>query len=213
MSRHSKTQGANWLNALLGVSQFILLAILVFGGLWLLITLPVWRPDAPRIPLDMTLVVDPNSSLIEIAPAALPLDTARIVDWRGDLRLKFTNPWHQWLYLFFGLQVVALVMFSIRYIRHFVASVAEGKVLTRDNARLLRWAGILMILGSLYAPGASALLSHWVLPGVEAEGARLHVGWPGPGTGGDITTGWLMLIISEALRRGAELEEDQALTV
>ncbi len=208
-----RTLGAQWLNILLAISQFVLLCILVFGVLWLVITVPVWFPGAPRIPLPLSVAVDPGSSLLEVAPDALPLDSVHIEDWRGDLEVRFTNPWHQWLYIFFGLQIVALVMFSLRYTRHFVAAVAEGRMLTLDNARRLRNAGILVIVASIYAPGAASLLSHWVITGVEAEGARLLVDWSGELRSGDLTTGWLILIIAEALRRGAVLEEEQSLTV
>jgi hypothetical protein len=186
--RRRGTHGAGWLTGVLTVFQL---------GIGL-----------------VAVAIDPTTT--DLLPAERVSDVLREVNVeriRGDLAVKLENPWSQWLYIFFGLQQIVIVLLVVTLLRKVVASVAHGEALSRANAKRLRWVGLLFLLEAVYAPGISSLLTGRLLDAVVVPGAKLLVDWGTDLGGHNFVTGWIVLVLSEVFRRGAELREDQAFTV
>jgi hypothetical protein len=73
--------------------------------------------------------------------------------------------------------------------------------------------GGLLILESLFGPGASILISKLTLHGVDTVGGTLTVNWFRDFAQGGFVSGWIVLILSEVFRQGAEMKQDQSLTI
>jgi hypothetical protein len=212
--RRRGTHGAGWLNGLLAVFQIGIGIIVVGVALWLVISLPLWWADAPRPMLPMAVAIDPTAT--DLLPAESVTGVLREVSVeriRGDLAVQFASPWAQWLYIFFGLQQVVIVYLVVSLLRKVVASAARGVALSRENAKRLRWVGLLFLLEAVYAPGVSSLLTGRLLDDVAVPDAKLLVDWGSDLGSHNFVTGWIVLVLSEVFRQGAELRDDQAYTV
>jgi len=211
MSHRSNDHGARWLHRLLSL-VYGGLAILVAGlAVWLVVSFPLWWPGAPRLPLP---------GLVEFPAAAWPvLDAAansggfEIDAVHGVVTARFDNPWHQWVGLLLGAVSLALMALAAGLLRLIVGSLAQGDVFSRANARRLRWLGALLLVESFYTPLFAILLSRWIVAGRTAGGAPLGVDWGLEIDGASFATAWVVLILSEVFRQGADLRDDQTLTV
>lgn len=213
MTRNQRTHGAGWLSRLLAVFQGLVLLIAAAAALWLVISFPLWWYDAPRIPLPVSVAVAGHEQLITLPPEAAgigEIDTGR---WRGDLEIRFANAWAQWFYVAVGLGQILLVALIFHYLRVATGSFARGEGLSRSTARSLRWAGGLMILEAIIAPGIAAIVSTLVVNQLSVAKGTLTMDWMSEFGQSSFISGWVVLILSEAVRQGAELLDDQSLTV
>ena len=70
-----------------------------------------------------------------------------------------------------------------------------------------------MILEAIVAPGTAMLASALVIHQLEITEGSLMVDWLSDFGRNGFIGGWVVLILSEAVRQGADLRDDQALTV
>jgi len=211
MSHRSNDHGARWLHRLLSLVYGCLACVVVALAVWLVVSFPLWWPGAPRLPLP---------GLVEFPAAAWPvLDAAaspagvEIDAVHGIVKARFVDPWHQWAGLLLGAASLALMALAVGLLRLIVGSLAQGDVFSRANARRLRWLGALMLAESLATPLFAILLSRWIVAGLTAGGAPLGVDWGPEIDGASFATAWVVLILSEVFRQGADLRDDQTLTV
>lgn len=211
--RSFRTHGAGWLTKLIGLLQTLVLIALAACVLWLIISFPLWWGDAPRLALPLAVGITPAADLVTYADTADSLQHRELSRVRGDLTVKFANPWTQWIYIFCAVLEILLVFMITGILRRIVGSIAKGQAFSGMNARRLRWLGLLFITESVYGTGVSALLTSRVIKGMELNGGQLHVDWTSEVGQASFITGWIILVLSEVFRQGAELQTDQSLTV
>jgi hypothetical protein len=172
-----RTHGAKWLALLLGFGQFLITVAVIGTTVWLVVTFPVWFSGAPRLPLPVEVSVIPDSDFLTLEPGTSPFREYEMGRLEGELEVKFEGAWTQWIYIFFALQEFLLIMFILVFLQRIVASTATGEAFSRANAKRLRWVGGLLILESLFGPGAATLISKLTLHGVDTIGGTLSVNW------------------------------------
>lgn len=213
MTPTTRTHGARWLAKLLSLGQ-ILVAILVAASAgWLLVTFPVWFADAPRLPLPIEVAVSPDHEILKLEQGTSPFREFEFDRFSGDLKVKFENAWTQWLFVFFALQEFVLVLLILMFLQKIVASIATGQAFSSTNAKRLRWVGGLMILEALFGPGASAMISGLAIKSLQTAGGEMTVNWFRDFAQGGFFTGWVVIILSEVFRQGAEMKQDHSLTI
>ena len=163
---------------------------------------------------DMALGVD---VWFNPAPVAWALEgdgsrAARIVHGVGAVRFQ-RLPWPD-LAVLLAVSMLRLLLWLpvLQQLRKLLADLSVGRPFVRENADRLRnlgWALILVELTLAALRMAEGLYVAW-----QFEGQGLEL-WPFrldlPVTG--LFVGAALLVAAEAFRRGAQLEEDQALTV
>lgn len=213
MNRSKRTHGARWLAKLLGLGQILITITVAATAIWLLVTFPVWFPDAPRLALPVEVAVFPDGDFLSLKTETSPFQEYELKGLAGELEVKFSGAWTQWVFVFFGLLEFLLVLLILVFLRKIVSSIATGEAFSTTNAKRLRWVGGLLILEALFAPGASTLVSGMAIKGVETAGGELTVNWFRDFGQGGFFTGWIILILSEVFRQGAEMKQDQSLTI
>lgn len=197
-----------------------LLKSLVDLGFWAIVVL---------VPVYVALVVvgylrsgDPDMALgVDVwfnpAPAAWVLEgdgsrAARIVHGVGAVRFQ-QLPWPDLAVLLTSSMLRLLLALPVlQQLRRLLGALSVGRPFVRENADRLRklgWAVILVELALSALRMAEGLYVAWQFerPGLELWPFRLDV----PVSG--LFAGVVLLVVAEAFRRGAQLEEDQALTV
>lgn len=206
-------QGVRWLHRLLSLSYCLVVILAVVTAVWLLVSLPVWYPDAPRVPLlGMVMVPAAAWPTLVTAPDA-GVSELEIVEVHGILRARFENPWSHWVFLFIfslGVGLCAVVLFLLLRI---VGSIADRDVFTRANARRLRWLGLALVVEAVASPVAVYAMSRLAIGGVTVAGAPFAVDWKSEFDWTSFVGAWIVLILSEVFRQGADLRDDQSLTV
>ena len=137
---------------------------------------------------------------------------ARIVHGVGAVRFQ-RLPWPDLAVLLTTSMLrLLLPLLVLHQLRRLLGTLSEGRPFVRDNADRLRklgWAVILVELTLATLRMAEGLYVAWRFerPGLELWPFRLDL----PVSG--LFVGAVLLVVAEAFRRGAQLEEDQALTV
>jgi len=163
---------------------------------------------------DMALGVDVWFNPV---PAAWVLEgdgsrAARIVHGVGAVRFQ-QLPWPDLAVLLTSAMLRLLLALPVlQQLRRLLGALSVGRPFVRENADRLRklgWAVILVELALAMLRTAEGLYVAWRFerPGLELWPFRLDL----PVSG--LFVGAVLLVAAEAFRRGAELEEDQALTV
>ena len=205
--------GAGWLARLLTLATAAIGALLVAGVLWLLVSCPLWWPGAPRLPLPAWVELPAAAAPTPDPATAAQLEDIALRHLRAEVELRFAGPWRQWLYVFFALQELALLVVALLLLRHVVSDLSRGNVFTHANARRLRWLGLVLLVEAIYAPGISSALSQWLTGGLTFAGEPLRIDWRQSLGGAGLASAWIVLVLSEAFRQGADLREEQSLTV
>jgi|GEM_PF-2662079 len=213
MTGTTRTHGARWLARLLSLGLILVAILAAASAAWLLVTLPVWFSGAPRLPLPIEVAISPDHEALTLEPGTSPFREYEIDRFRGDLKVKFEGAWTQWLFVFFALQEFILILLILMFLRKIVASIATGEAFSATNARRLRWVGGLIILEALFGPGASTLISWLAIKGLQTAGGELTVNWFRDFSQAGFVAGWIILILSEVFRQGAEMKRDQSLTI
>ena len=213
MTRTNRTHGAKWLARILGLGQLLIAIVIAVTAGWLLVSFPVWFPDPPRLDLPMDMEISPDTGLLPLEPGSSGVRDLKMNRLVGELELKFESPWAQWIFIFLVLQEFVLILLVLMFMQKIVASIATGEAFSQANAGRLRWVGGLLILAALFGPGASTLVSQMALRGMEIGGASLTVNWFREFGQGEFISGWIVLILSEVFRQGAEMQKDQSLTI
>lgn len=211
--RAGGAHGAGWLARLLTLATAIVGTLLTAGLLWLLISCPLWWPGAPRLPLPATVELAAGQAPAPDPATAANLQGIELRHLRADVDVRFAGAWRQWLYVFFALQELALLVVAWLLLRHVVGDIARGEVFSRANASRLRWLGLVLLVEAIYAPGISSALSSWLTGDVTFGGEPLRIDWRQTFSSAGLGGAWIVLVISEAFRQGADLREEQSLTV
>jgi hypothetical protein len=213
MTRTTHTHGARWLAKLISLGQLVIAVLVAASAGWLLVTFPVWFADAPRIPLPVEVGISPDHEILTLEEGTSPFREFTFDRISGDLKVKFEGAWTQWLFVFFALQEFVLVLLILMFLQKIVASIATGEAFSAVNAKRLRWVGVLMIIEAIFGPGASAMISGLVIKNLQTVGGEVTVNWFRDFAQGGFFTGWIILILSEVFRQGAEMKQDQSLTI
>jgi hypothetical protein len=137
---------------------------------------------------------------------------ARIVHGVGAVRFQ-ELPWPDLVVLLATSMLRLLLALPVlQQLRKLLGALSQGRPFVRENADRLRklgWAVILVELALATLRMAEGLYVAWQFerPGLELWPFRLDL----PVSG--LFVGAVLLVVAEAFRRGAQLEEDQALTV
>jgi hypothetical protein len=210
MARIQNTHGARPLSRLMAVLVGIVLAVAVATSIWLVVSFPLWWADAPRIGLPVGVSVEGADLPIGLGSE---LGQIEAETWRGELEIELSNAWSQWFYTVVLLGQILLAALILNRLRRVVAAFSRGEGLHQDTARNLRWAGGLMVLESIVSPAIGATVSWLALQYTSASGVPLGVDWSSEFSQHGFLAGWVLVILSEALRQGAELRDEQSLTV
>ena len=70
-----------------------------------------------------------------------------------------------------------------------------------------------LIIEAIFGPGASTLIAKVALHGFDFTGGELTVNWFRDFASGGFFTGWIILILSEVFRQGADMKREQSLTI
>lgn len=213
MTRQNRTHGAGWLVRLLALGQIFMGFVLAATALWLLATLPVWWSDPPRLPLNIEVAINPETDFITLDLESSPFREYELGRITGELKVKLAGAWAQWIYLVFALLEIVLIFLILHFLRKIVRSVSTGEIFSGVNAKRLRWVGSLLIIESLFYGGASALITGMNIHDLNVTGSELTVHWFLEISHGGFISGWILLILSEVFRQGAEMKQDQSLTI
>jgi hypothetical protein len=184
---------------------------LVATGLGLLVVL-----------LAFSFLIDFHSDNLTLSlPVAVQVDApiqtvgggteAQFEKLRGNLRF----PARQGPFLSWSLAVVVLILAYLLWIvtqlRHVFRSLSHGLPFAAENARRIRWVGLAVVFGEL---ARAAIIYYWsyytsmrfTVSGLQfTAAADLNLITMVSGLG--------ILVIAEAFREGARLQEDQSLTI
>jgi Protein of unknown function (DUF2975) len=148
---------------------------------------------------------------------ALEGDRARaagVVTGVADVRFQ-QLPWPDLLGLLAISMLRTLLWLPVLYqLRKLLGALAVGRPFVRENAERLRrlgWTLILVVLSLTVLRLGEGLYMYlaWQVRRPDVELWPLTLDLPLPG----LFVGAVLLVVAEAFRRGAQLEEDQALTV
>lgn len=199
------------LTTLVSIAYFGLLVL----GLLVLIGLPVAKlvaGDDPEWVIGLTV---PVASVDEDATVLTRWGNARLEteSMRGSFRLPVSIlPWWLfgvlWAYSAAG---IAIMLMFLHHLRRIFQRVESGAPFDATNPLRLRWLGLLALALALLEGLSELVTSLAVRGGLISE--RLEVPL---GLSVDMSLvifGLVLLALAEIFRRGAELEEDQSLTV
>ncbi len=136
---------------------------------------------------------------------------ARLADLRGVLKLSATSralvvAWH--LMVAPWIAAVLVILFQLRKI---IRTLAAGDPFVRSNARRIQLIGLVVIGLEILKTLINLLFSLYLKGNFEIEGLGLATSFrPGLGV---MFVGLLVVVLGEVFRLGAEMQEEQALTV
>lgn len=136
-----------------------------------------------------------------------------IEDARGSLRLPIASiPW--WLFALLWTHAAAaagLLLLCLHLLRRIFRSVRDGAPFGVGNALRLRWLGVLLLALALLNGLAGFAASLAVRHGLAGGGIRVPVALPIDGR--LVLMALVVMALAEVFRRGAELEDEQALVI
>lgn len=177
------------------------------------------------LPAVKLLAGDSPEWVIGLAVPAVTLDSdATVLTRWGNARLEVENvrgslklpvsiiPW--WLFAMLWVYVAAAIALTLTFLHHLrriFQRVRGGVPFDAANALRLRWLGLLLLAIAVLNGVAESVAALAVRGSLIAEGVKVPLGIS--------VDGWvllfalLLLALAEIFRRGAELEEEQSLTV
>lgn len=137
----------------------------------------------------------------------------QVEDLRGSLRLPLgTLPWWVFAVLWiYGAAAIALMLMFLHHLRRIFQRVQGGEPFDATNALRLRWLGLLVLALAVLKAVSELVASLLVSGGVIGERLEGPLGLSVDGS--LVFFGLVLLALGEIFRRGAELEEEQSLTV
>jgi len=213
MKNPNRTHGARWLAMLIGLGQIVIGAAAAGAVLWMLISFPVWWGDAPRVPLPIEVGIRAESDFLALESTDTTFRTWELGRMNAKLEVTFASPWAQWAYLYLALLEFVLVFLILHFLRKIVGSISAGEAFSALNAGRLRWVGGLLILEAIFGPGAAVIVSKVALQSLDFIGGELTINWFRDFSEGGFFSGWIILILSEVFRQGAEMKREQSLTI
>jgi len=199
------------LTSLVSIAYF---GLLILGGI-LLIGLPTVKLVAGDNPDWVIGLTVPVTSLDSSATVVTRWGDARLEleHVRGSLRLPVANlPW--WLFALLWAYVAAaaaLMLMFLHHLRRVLQRVRDGAPFDATNARRLRWLGFLALAFAVMTGVSEFVTSLAVRRGLISDHVKVPLGFSVDGS--VIFFGLVLLTLAEIFRRGAELEEEQALTL
>ena len=197
----------------------VLVSIAYFGLLGLAVVVLIGLPivklaagDNPDWEIGLTV---PVASLDGDATVVTGWGNARlqVEDMRGSLRLPIgILPW--WLFAVLWTYVaaaIALTLVFLHHLRRIFQRVRGGAPFDATNAPRLRWLGLLALGIAVLRSVAESATSFAVRSGVTSERVEVPLGLSIDGS--VVFFGLVLVALAEIFRRGAELEEEQTLTV
>lgn len=136
-----------------------------------------------------------------------------VEDLHGSLRLPVgALPWGLfavlWVYV---AAAAALGLLFLHHLRRLFQRVREGAPFHAANAVRLRWLGLLALALAVLSGVSESVTAQAVRGGVLSERVEVPLGLSVDGSA--VLFGLVLLALAEIFRRGAELEEEQSLTV
>ncbi len=213
-----------WLEIFLGVTVFagvaigILLLVSpwafstgVYPDLWVRVAIGSEAVSTVPLPPEIFPVVPLK---IRQSPASGPV-TGDLNPWLvrgfGDLRVNTTS-WRLYAVFMSGLLATFVITFLVTWkIRSMVKSALAGRAFARENARRLRFVGLVVLAYSGLWPVVNYLIAKATLAQAVIEGIPLT---PALRFSVDpVLVGLLVLILAAVFRHGADLEDEQSLTI
>lgn len=200
--------------ALTGLVSIAYFGLLILGVI-VLIALPTVKlaaGDNPDWEVGLTVPVTPIDG---DATVVTRWGDARLElgDSRASLRLPIgTLPWSLFALLWTYVTAVgALMLMFLHHLRRVLERTRGGMPFDAINALRLRWLGLLALAIAAVTGVSEFVTSMIVRGGLISERVEVPVafsidGWV-------VFFGFVLLVLAEVFRRGAELEEDQALTL
>jgi hypothetical protein len=137
---------------------------------------------------------------------------AELVDGVGRVRIQ-RLPWPELTVLLAAAMLRTLLWLPVLYqLRKLLGALRAGRPFVRENADRLRklgWSIILvqLALAAIRFGESLYVAERFQRPGLQLGAPPVHL----PTTG--LLAGAVLLVVAEAFRRGAQLEEDQAFTI
>ncbi len=196
-----------------------LLSIAYYGGLVLGVLVLIGLPTVKLVAGD-----DPDWEIgLTVPVVSLDSDVTVFTRWgdarlevedtRGSLRLPvWMLPW--WLFAIlwsYSAGGIVLTLMFLHHLRRIFERVRSGAPFDVTNGTRLRWLGILALALALLK-GVSELVTSMAIRG-RLIGERVEVPLGLSIDGSLVFFGLVLLALAEIFRRGAELEEEQSLTV
>jgi hypothetical protein len=136
-----------------------------------------------------------------------------VEDMRGSLKLPVAMlPW--WLFVILWVYLataMALMLMFLHHLRRIFQRVQGGAPFDATNALRLRWLGILLVAVTVLSGASASVTAMAVRGGLITEDVEVPLVFSV--NGGAVLFGLLLLALAEIFRRGAELEDEQAMTV
>lgn len=201
-------------SVLTGLVSIAFFGLLVLGVL-VLIAMPVAKLVAGNDPEWVIGLTVPVASVDSDATVLTRWGNVRLEAeaMRGSLRLPVAMlPWGLfaalWTYMAAG---VALTLLFLHHLRRTFQRVRSGAPFDGTNAVRLRWLGILALALALLKGVSEFVMSLVVRGGLISERLEVPLGLSVDGS--LVFFGLVLLALAEIFRRGAQLEEEQSLTV
>ena len=200
--------GASSLSSALKRALDFVWAMSLFGTAIMVVTfaIRIAVPDMEFSPIELTAELKKPVGIPLIqSPSHAVVDTV-------TAEIAFKSPSRSLVLLdgVYWLVAASLTLGVLFHLRRVLASLTAGETFTRANARRLRIIALLW-LGGGFLGEARELWSHFYLKAtVQFAWGRPH--WPIPDLY-DLFFALVLIVIAEAARLGAVLEEERALTV
>jgi len=209
------THGAGWLYKLMGLILGLSAAFLIIIALWLITSFPGWWSSAPRISLPLSVDFYPSEEMISLAPENTKISHCEVGrSFGGVVTAKFRSPWDQWIYiLIFGLGKIILFLF-VRELRRIVGSIAQGLAFSNQNARRFRKLSVLIFSRAAFDSVIVAGFTTWTMDSFVSSGRGMKASHFLDVFDTDtIIIIWVLFVLSEVFRQGAEMSKEQSLTI
>lgn len=207
-----RTIGKSSVSSVLNVVLFVAWWLTALGGAALVVQTLATLVGGPQLArLDLLVPFEFEAGVYSITSSELGVESARIEEAVGTLRvhggsMSFVTVWNV-----VAVVVVVGILVVISLLRRVFAMLARGDPFARVNAIRIRWIGILVIVLELAKGMAVVGYVHYLRSHFEFVGLTLR---------GDslldlevLFLGGVLLVIAEVFRLGAELREEQQLTV
>lgn len=200
--------------ALTGLVSIAYVGLLILAVI-VLIGLPAVKLAAGDNPDWVIGLTVPVTSIDEDATVVTRWGDARLelADMRGSLRLPVgTLPWSLFALLWtYVAAAVALMLMFLHHLRRVLQRVRGGAPFDASNAVRLRWLGLLALAFAVVTGVSEFVTAMAVRRGLISERVEVPLGLSVDGS--VVFFGLVLLVLAEIFRRGAELEEEHALTL
>jgi hypothetical protein len=167
--------------------------------------------EAGEALVDLPLSFELDTAGHSVSSETIPIVAARVLETRGKLRLRSTSRRFAVLWLGAATLLVGAWLVIIYQLREFVKTLAAGEPFARSNALRLRVIGLFIVGFELARFGIVLGISLMLKANVSVTGLAIETELR-PNLV-SLFVGLLVLVVGEAFRRAAEIQEEQALTV